>query len=66
MKLKLGDLVVRKDVSTDMLFQIIEFKKESVVIRGLKIPVITIVNREDLIKINKERKNFNSLLHIVN
>ena len=65
MDLKLGDLVAKKDESSNLLFQITEFDGDKVVIRGVQVPVITVTDVDELIKLNKERKNVNPTLRRV-
>ncbi len=65
MNLKLGDLVVRKKNTSNLLFQITEFDGDKVVIRGVKVPVITVVNKNELIKINKKNRTTSSILKVI-
>ena len=62
MDLKLGDLVIRKDKTSKLLFQITEFDGDKVVIKGVQVPVITIADANNLIKLNRKRKNVNPTL----
>lgn len=55
MKLKMGDLVLRKDESTPIAFRITEFDGDYVILRGIKIPVITVARKENLIRLNRRR-----------
>lgn len=63
--LKLGDLVLRKEDSTDFVFQITGFDGDYVILRGVKLPIITISNPDKLIKLNRERKKLFSNLRRV-
>lgn len=56
MNLKLGDLVMRKKSSNDLLFQVTGFDGEYVLLKGVKIPIITISQSEELIKLNRTRE----------
>lgn len=64
MNIKLGDLVVRKGEKNDLLFQVTGFDGEYAVLKGLKIPIITICSSEKLIKLNRKRENINALRRI--
>lgn len=65
MHIKLGDLVIRKNEVNDVLFQVTGFEGEFAVIKGIKIPIITVCLIENLIKINREReKNVANLRRI--
>jgi hypothetical protein len=62
MKFKLGDLVVKKNSSSKLLFQITEFDGDSVLIKGIQVPVLTIAETCDLIKINRSRDHIKPIL----
>ncbi len=65
MNFKLGDYVIKKNDNSAIVFQITEFDGQSVVLKGIKIPVITVSDVSNLIKINKERKKIKSRLRRV-
>lgn len=65
MKVKLGDLVVRKGEINDLLFKVTGFDGEYAVLKGVKIPIITICPSEKLIKLNRKRDRYFSNLRIV-
>jgi hypothetical protein len=64
-RIKLGDLVVRKDENRDFLFQVTGFDGEYIILRGLKIPIFTVSMQENLIKINKNRFKLYSGIRLV-
>lgn len=64
MSIKLGDLVVRKGEKQALLFQVTGFDEEFAVLKGVKIPIITIYPQEDLIKINRTRKKLTALKRV--
>ncbi|MEJ6950875.1 hypothetical protein [Natronospora cellulosivora (SeqCode)] len=64
MNIKLGDMVVRKGEENDLLFQVTGFDGEYVVLRGVKIPIITICQAEKLIKLNRKREQINNLRRV--
>ena len=53
--LKLGDRVMKKNGEGKLVFQITGFEGEQVFLQGVAIPIITIVSRDDLIKLNNKR-----------
>lgn len=55
MNLKMGDLVIRRNESPHLLFQVEEFDGDYVILKGIEVPVITIATREKLIKLNRGR-----------
>lgn len=65
MNLKLGDLVIRKDESYSLLFRVSEFDGRYVILKGIKIPVITICTRDKLIKLNRKRNKIKTGLRRV-
>ena len=64
MRIKMGDIVLRKNKSS-VLFKVTSFDDEYVIIKGLKFPIITVSHKNDLIKVNKHRKYYNSNLKII-
>lgn len=64
MHIKLGDMVVRKEEENDLLFQVTGFDGDYAVLKGLRIPIITICKYDKLIKLNRERESFNTLKRI--
>ncbi len=64
MNIKLGDLVIRKGERNDLLFQVTGFDGEFAVLKGVKIPIITICSAEKLIKLNRKRENINALRRV--
>jgi len=65
LKIKLGDLVVRKSEFNDLLFKVTGFDEKYAVLRGIRIPIITICPVENLIKINRERNRYSTSLRLV-
>lgn len=65
MNIKLGDLVMRKGEIYDLMFQVTGFDEEYVVLKGIRIPIITICPAEKLIKLNREGERFNSGLKVI-
>ena len=65
MGFKLGDLVIKKNETNNMIFQITEFDGDYVVIRGITVPVITVAKTDKLIKINRKRRKLKSKLRII-
>lgn len=65
MHLKLGDIVIRKDDQVNILFQINGFDGDYAILKGIKIPIMTIVKDEKLIKLNRIRKKNNSVLSCI-
>jgi len=59
--LKLGDLVIRRDEPDRMIFKVIEFSGNQVILQGQNMPIITISEKKRLIKLNRERLNDNCL-----
>ena len=58
MNLKLGDLVFKRNEEPSMLYEITEFGDDFAVLKGTRIPVITVADFHNLIKINnRKRKN---------
>ncbi|MFW5982163.1 MAG: hypothetical protein ACOCQO_03035 [Halanaerobiaceae bacterium] len=64
MNIKLGDMVLRKGEENDLLFQVTGFDGEYVVLRGVKIPIITICQAEKLIKLNRKREQINKFRRV--
>lgn len=62
--IKLGDMVLRKGEENDLLFQVTGFDGEYVVLRGVKIPIITICQAEKLIKLNRKREQINKFRRV--
>ncbi len=60
----MGDLVIRKNEPCKMMFKVTEFSGNQVILKGYSIPIITIDNKENLIKLNRERINENCLRRI--
>ncbi|MFW5998690.1 MAG: hypothetical protein ACOC4G_01465 [Bacillota bacterium] len=56
MNFKLGDLVVKKEGSSPLTFVITGFSGEKVLLRGVKLPLITLANTDNLIKVNNKNK----------
>ena len=64
MSLKLGDLVIRKNMTDKMLFKITEFDGKKVILQGNNLPIITIAEKDNLIKLNRNRLNNNCMRRV--
>jgi hypothetical protein len=60
-KIKLGDLVLRKGEKNTLLFQVTGFDGDYAFLKGIEVPIITIYQADRLIKINKKREKRNIL-----
>ena len=65
MNIKLGDLVLRRGERQDLLFQVTGFDGEYAVLKGVRIPIITICSADNLIKLNRRRDSYYSNLRLV-
>ncbi|WP_041605899.1 hypothetical protein [Halothermothrix orenii] len=63
--LKLGDLVLKKDSSYGLVYQITGFDGNFIILKGIKIPIITICTADELIKINRTRKVSNNSIRCI-
>ena len=63
-KIKLGDMVVRKGEKNDLLFQVTGFDGNYAVLKGIRIPIITIYQVDKLIKLNRERGQLTALRRV--
>ncbi|HLV10474.1 MAG TPA: hypothetical protein VKY40_09710 [Halanaerobiales bacterium] len=64
MNIKLGDLVLRRGERNDMVFRVSGFDGDYAVLKGIKVPIITICALDKLIKINRKRENINILKRV--
>ncbi|MFW5992406.1 MAG: hypothetical protein ACOCQN_04365 [Halanaerobiaceae bacterium] len=64
MKIKMGDMVVRKGEGASLLFQVTGFDGKFAVLKGVRIPIITFCNTDKLIKLNRKREALPSL-HLI-
>ncbi len=62
--IKLGDMVVRKGEKNDLLFQVTGFDGSYAVLKGIRIPIITICQADKLIKLNREREQLSALRRV--
>ena len=65
MHLKLGDLVLRKDDNSNILFEVSGFDGNYAILHGIKIPIMTIVSKDKLIKLNRRRIKYNNSLKCI-
>ncbi len=65
MDLRLGDFVIKRMGSSGLLFQVLEFDGEKVILKGVGTPLITVLPVRNLIKINRKRNKANSVLRRV-
>lgn len=63
-KIKLGDMVVRKGEKNDLLFQVTGFDGNYAVLKGIRIPIITIYQTDKLIKLNREREQITAVRRV--
>lgn len=64
MKIKLGDMVVRKGEKNPLLFQVTGFDGEYALLKGIKIPIVTIYQADNLVKLNRGREQLNILKRV--
>ena len=65
MHLKLGDLVIRKDDRVNVVFQVSGFDGNYAILKGVEVPIMTIVKSDKLIKLNRNRRKYNSGLDCI-
>ncbi|MGM0410459.1 MAG: hypothetical protein ACQEQF_06805 [Bacillota bacterium] len=65
MHFKLGDLVIRKDENMSFVFKISGFDGKYAILKGTKIPIMTIVKTDKLIKLNRNRVKNNVSLKCI-
>lgn len=64
LNIKLGDLVVRKGEENNLLFQVTGFDGKYAVLKGVRIPIITICQAKKLIKLNRKREQLSFLRRV--
>ncbi|NLJ83594.1 MAG: hypothetical protein GX336_01620 [Halanaerobiaceae bacterium] len=64
MKIKLGDMVLRKGEKNPLLFQVTGFDGEYALLKGIEIPIVTIYQVDKLIKLNRKREKLNVIRRI--
>ncbi len=60
----MGDLVIRRDEPGKMIFEVTEFDGQKVILQGYSLPIITISEEKNLIKLNNKRSNGNCIKRI--
>jgi len=63
-KIKLGDMVLRKGEKNPLLFQVTGFDGEYALLKGIEIPIVTIYQVDKLIKLNRKREKLNVIRRI--
>lgn len=64
MNIKLGDFVVRKEEKNDLLFQVTGFDGNFALLKGVRIPIITVCSLDELIKLNRKREGLKALRRV--
>lgn len=64
MNIKLGDMVIRRGERNDLLYQVTGFDGEYAMLKGIKIPILTICQADKLIKINRKREQLSALRRV--
>ncbi|MFI5358892.1 MAG: hypothetical protein ACHQYO_02430 [Halanaerobiales bacterium] len=64
MKIKLGDMVLRKGEKNPLLFQVTGFDGDYALLKGIEIPIITLYQVDKLIKLNRNREKINVIRRV--